>query len=53
MTFKLSANMLDTTWISPRQRSFSATIFDETKMKLKIDWHKKNRGKKSCKNDPI
>ena len=44
MTFELSGNVLDTL-ISPIQRSFSATIFDESKMKLKLDWHKKIEAK--------
>ena len=40
--------MLDT-WILSIQRSFSATIFDETKMKLKLDWHKKIEAKNLAK----
>ena len=48
MTFELSGNVLDTL-ISPIQRSFSATIFDESKMKLKLDWHKKIEAKNLAK----
>ena len=48
MTFELSGNVLDTL-ISPIQRSFSATIFDEGKMKLKLDWHKKIEAKNLAK----